>query len=86
MQRQLEPEATALPFLAVDSDAPAEQLHQVFTDGESQPGTAITLGHVFAGLGEALEDLCLHRRRDADAIVGHAEPQVLPCGRVARGQ
>ncbi|MNG37526.1 hypothetical protein D3C84_1249120 [compost metagenome] len=49
----------------------------MFTDGQSQPGAAITLRHVFAGLGEALEDLFLHRRRNADAVVGHAETQAL---------
>ncbi|MNF61600.1 hypothetical protein D3C84_432520 [compost metagenome] len=79
-QRQFEPEATALAFHALHAHAPAHQLHQALADGQAQPGAAIALGHGLAGLGEALEDLRLHLRGDADAVVGDADAQVLAVG------
>ena len=42
------------------------------------PGAAKTLRDFFAGLGEAFENLRLHRRGNADAVVRDTHPQPLP--------
>ncbi|MCY1512834.1 hypothetical protein D9M68_473100 [compost metagenome] len=80
LQHQLEPEAAALAFHALHAQAPAHQFHQPLADGQAQAGAAIALGHRLAGLGEALEDLRLHLRGDADAVVGDADAQALRVG------
>ncbi|MNP44875.1 hypothetical protein D3C76_1387570 [compost metagenome] len=78
LQRQFEPETAAAPDLAVDADNAAHLFHQMFADRQPQPGAAKALGHFFAGLGESLENLCLHGGRYTDAVVGDTDAQPLP--------
>ncbi|MNY39297.1 hypothetical protein D3C86_1739740 [compost metagenome] len=77
LQRQLEPETTAMRDFTGDPDTAAHLLDQVFADRQSQPGAAKALRHFLAGLGKALENLRLHLRRNANAVVGDAHPQAI---------
>ena len=74
-QRQFDDEAAAHAQLALDTNAPAHQLHQLARDGGAQAGAAETPAHRGIGLGEGIEDAFEAIGGDADAGVVHDQAQ-----------
>ena len=84
-QVDLEGECAALPRHAGQLDLPAHQGDQPGRDRQTQPGAAEPPGGAGVGLLEGVEDGLLAVVRDADAGVGHGQPQPNhPAGRLAR--
>ena len=67
LEDELEPECAALARGALDADRAAHQLDELPTDREPEPRAAETARGAAVRLREALEDLGLALRRDADA-------------------
>ena len=75
IERHREVERAALPGLALQPDASAQQRDEVRRNRETEAGASILACRRAVGLDERLEDRLLLLLRHADAGIRHAEPE-----------
>ena len=70
-----EPEGGARSWRAFHADLAAHQFDQVFANHQTEARSAIDAGRCRVALRKGLEQIGQFLLRDADAAVGHAEPE-----------
>src|SRR5581483_3540637 len=76
--RELQQERRSRAAVRIDPDSSVHARHELAGDVEPEPGAADAAGQVRVEAKELLEDPVLLGGRDAEALIGHAEPDASP--------